>query len=346
MSQGPEQVILDEPEMLKGFLGRKYLPPPEKVSHFKNRRIDKLYKTKRAHVIVNPFSGHKKGIEVGDFVAKELSDTKIKVVSYKTDEPEHAISIIKDLTLDPNDIIISVGGDGTFCEVITGLMLRSDSAYKEIPVALVPAGSGNSQANDMEIMDYMNAIERIFAGRLRKMDIGKVSFTLDDKVKTRYSHNLVGWGLGVDSNLLAEKMRFLGPLRYDLGALMSIIRGRVRKARCYIDGHLIDSAFVLLLIQNTKTGGDRLTLAPMAQVDDGKMDLGVIYHIGRLKVLKMFNQLKSEGSHVWNPNVEFYRFSTLRIETDEPTPINIDGENIGFTPIDIEVLPAAITIFH
>ena len=34
-------------------------------------------------------------------------------------------------------------------------------------------------------------------------------------------------------------------------------------------------------------------VAPMAQVDDGKMDLGVIYHIGRLKVLKMFNQLKS-----------------------------------------------------
>ena len=216
MSQGPEQVILDEPEMLKGFLGRKYLPPPEKVSHFKNRRIDKLYKTKRAHVIVNPFSGHKKGIEVGDFVAKELSDTKIKVESYKTDEPEHAISIIKDLTLDPNDIIVSVGGDGTFCEVITGLMLRSDSAYKEIPLALVPAGSGNSQANDMEIMDYMNAIERIFAGRLRKMDIGKVSFTLDDKLETRYSHNLVGWGLGVDSNLLAEKMRFLGPLRYEV----------------------------------------------------------------------------------------------------------------------------------
>ena len=346
MPKGPEQVILDEPEMLKGFLGRKYLPPPEKVSHFKNRRIDKLYKTKRAHVIVNPFSGHKKGIEVGNFVAKELSDTKIKVELYKTDEPEHAISIIKDLTLDSNDIIVSVGGDGTFCEVITGLMFRSDSAYKEVPIALVPAGSGNSQANDMEIMDYMNALERIFSGRLRKMDIGKVSFTLDDKLETRYSHNLVGWGLGVDSNLLAEKMRFLGPLRYDIGAFMSIIRGRVRKARCYIDGYLIDSAFVLLLIQNTKTGGDRLTLAPMAQVDDGKMDLGVIYHIGRLKVLKMFNQLKSEGSHVWNPNVEFYRFSTLRIETDEPTPINIDGENIGFTPVDIEVLPAAITIFH
>ncbi len=346
MSQGPERVILEKPEIVKGFLGRKHLPPPEKVSHFKKRRLDELYETKRAHVIVNPFAGHKKGNEVGDFVSTELSDSRIKVELYKTEQAEHAISIIKDLTLDSNDIIVSVGGDGTLCEIITGLMFRSDSAYKEIPVALVPAGSGNSQANDMEITDYMDAIERILNGRLRKMDIGKVSFTTDDQRETRYSHNLVGWGLGVDSNLLAERMRFLGPLRYDIGALMSIIRGRVRKARCYIDGHLLDSAFVLLLIQNTKTGGDRLTLAPMAQVDDGKMDLGVIYHIGRLKVLKMFNQLKSEGSHVWNPNVEFYRFSNLKIETDDPTPINIDGENVGSTPIDIEVLPSALKIFH
>jgi YegS/Rv2252/BmrU family lipid kinase len=346
MSQGPERVILEEPEILRGFFGRKYLPPPEKVPHFRNRRVDVIYETQRAHVIVNPFSGRKKGNEVGDFVLKELSDAKIKVELYKTGGPEHAISIVNDLSLVSNDIIVSVGGDGTLCEIITGLMLRSDSACERIPVALIPAGSGNSQANDMEIMDYMNAVERIFNGRLRKMDIGKVTFMSDDKQEIRYSHNLVGWGLGVDSNLLAEKMRFLGPLRYDIGAFMSIIRGRVRKARCYIDGHLLDSAFVLLLIQNTKTGGDRLTLAPMAQVDDGKMDLGVIYHIGRLKVLKMFNQLKSEGSHVWNPNVEFYRFTKLRIETDGPTPINIDGENLGFTPIDIEVLPSVISMFH
>ncbi len=346
MSKGPEKVILEEPEIIRGFFGRKYLPPPEKVAHFKNRRTDTIYETQRAHVIVNPFSGRKKGNEVGDFVSKELTDARIEVELYKTDAPEHAISIVHDLSLAPNDIIVSVGGDGTLCETITGLMLRPDSAYESIPIALIPAGSGNSQANDMEIIDYMNAVERILNGRLRKIDIGKVTFMSDDKQDIRYSHNLVGWGLGVDSNLLAEKMRFLGPLRYDVGALMSILRGSVRKARCYIDGHLLDSAFVLLLIQNTKTGGDRLTLAPMAQVDDGKMDLGVIYHIGRLKVLKMFNQLKSEGSHVWNPNVEFYRFSELKIETDDPTPINIDGENVGFTPIDIEVLPSVVSIFH
>ena len=347
MAEGPEQFIFEEPEPLSGFFGRKYLPPPEKFSHFKNRRLDELYEAKRAHLIVNPFSGKKKGDEVAKFVSDELSDSKIAIEKYRTEAPEAAIKIVQNLHLEVGDIIVSVGGDGTFCEVITGLMSRSDSANNSFPLALIPAGTGNSQANDMEILDYMEAVGLILNGRLRKMDLGKVTFSEDEKTRAvRYSHNLVGWGLGVDSNILAEKMRFLGPLRYDFGALMSIIRGKVRSARCTIDGHQIDSNFVILLIQNTKTGGDRLTLAPMAQVDDGKMDLGVIYHLGRLKVLKMFNQLKAAGSHVWNPNVEFYRFSNLKIETDDPTPINIDGENVGFTPVEIDVLPSAIKIFH
>ena len=178
------------------------------------------------------------------------------------------------------------------------------------------------------------------------MDVGEVTFMDDGEKKVRYSHNLVGWGLGVDANILAEKLRFLGPIRYDLGSLMSIIRGRVRKAKCYIDGNLIDSSFILLLIQNTKTGGDRLTLAPMAHVDDGKMDLGVIYHISRFKVLKLFNQLKAAGSHVQNPNVEYYRFKNLVIETEEPTFINVDGENLGTTPLEVEVMASALKVFH
>jgi len=344
--KGPERVVLEKPEPLKSFFGRSYLPPPEKVSHFSNTKLGAIYRVSKAHLIVNPYAGHKKGKIVSDFVSKELSDSGIEVSSYFTENFGHAINIVKGLTLEKNDCILSIGGDGTLSEVITGLMFRDDEAHKDIPIALIPAGSGNSQANDMEINDYMLAVQKILDGKLRKMDIGKVTFQIDNKEEVRYSHNLVGWGLGVDSNILAEKMRFLGPLRYDVGALMSIIRGRVREAKCYIDGHLIDSAFVLLLIQNTKTGGDRLTLAPMAQVDDGKMDLGVIYHIGRLKVLKLFNQLKAKGSHVWNDNVEFYRFSNLRIETDSPTAINIDGENVGTTPIEIDVLPSCLQIFH
>jgi len=345
MGEGPEKVIFDEPELQSGFFGRKYFSPPKKAPHFSNLQFKEQYDVRKAHVIINPYSGKKKGTTVGNFVRDELINSKIDVELYVTERPEHAIEIARDIDLNDGDTIVTVGGDGTFCEVISGFMSRTKEV-SNIPLGLVPAGTGNSQANDMEISDYMDAVERITKGRIRLMDVAETRFLDDDKEVIRYSHNLVGWGLGVDSNILAEKMRFLGPLRYDIGVLLSIIRGKVRKAKCFIDGHLIESDFVLLLIQNTCTGGDRLRLAPKAQIDDGKMDLGIIYHIGRFKILKLFNQLKAQGSHVWNPNVEFYRFKTLRIETEEPTSINIDGENLGTTPLDIKVLPSAIKVFN
>jgi YegS/Rv2252/BmrU family lipid kinase len=342
---GPEKIAFDEPISERGFLGRSRILPPKKKPHFSNSQIKENYNTVRVHLIINPSSGRKKGLEVAREVEANLIESKIKIKTYITKEPNHAIQIVKDLDLVEGDVIASIGGDGTFCEVISGFMIRNDNAHEKFPLALIPAGTGNSQAHDMGIEDYQVAVGKIMNGNLKKMDIGKTKFILEGKEEIRYSHNLVGWGLGVDSNILAEKLRFLGPLRYDIGVLLSIIRGKVRKARCYIDGHLIDSSFILLLIQNTCTGGDRLSLAPYAQVDDGKMDIGIIYRISRSKVLALFNQLKAGGSHVWNPNVEFYRFSTLKIETDEPTAINIDGENIGTTPLEIEVLPSVLKIF-
>ena len=340
-----ERVDLVPPEKVKGFFG-SYFPPPKPAPHFINQKLEELYSVKRMHIIVNPFAGKKKGREISSLIAADLKESKIESIIYFTESRGHAEEIVSMIDFHESDALMSVGGDGTLSEIITGLLKREDSFSEIIPISIVPSGSGNSQANDMEISDYLDAIQRVVNGRLRKMDIGRVTFIDEGEKQVRFSHNLVGWGLGVDANILAERMRFLGPIRYDLGSLMSIIRGKVRKAKCYIDGNLIDSSFILLLIQNTKTGGDRLTLAPMAHVDDGKMDLGVIYHISRFKVLKLFNQLKASGSHVWNPNVEYYRFKNLVIETEEPTAINVDGENLGTTPLEIKVIPSALKVFH
>ena len=340
-----ERVDLVPPDKLKGLLG-SYYPPPVPVPHFINQKIEEIYSVNRVHIVVNPFAGKKKGKDLARLIEGELRQSRIKSVVHFTEHVNHAEELVSELELIEGDAIMSVGGDGTISEIITGLLKRNDSSSTSIPLSIVPAGSGNSQANDMKITDYLDALQRLISGKLRKMDVGKVTYFSDGRKSVRYTHNLVGWGLGVDANILAERMRFLGPMRYDIGSLLSIVRGKVRSAKCYVDGNLIDSSFILLLIQNTKTGGDRLTLAPMAHVDDGKMDLGVIYHISRFQVLKLFNQLKASGSHVWNPNVEYYRFKNLIIETEEPTAINVDGENLGTTPLEINVLPSALKVFH
>ena len=76
------------------------------------------------------------------------------------------------------------------------------------------------------------------------------------------------------------------------------------------------------------------------------MDIGILKKMTRRDILKAFGLLKKEGRHVFHPRVDYHQFKQLRIETPEPTAINIDGENIGSTPLSMEVLPSEVQVFH
>ena len=152
------------------------------------------------------------------------------------------------------------------------------------------------------------------------------------------------WGLGVDSTIKAEKMRWMGPMRYDVGILMAIMANNRRHAILTIDCTRMEDDYTLFLIQNSQTGGSMLPLAPSASLDDGFMDIGILKKMTRRDILKAFGMLKSEGRHVFHPRVDYHRFTTLAIETPSPAAINVDGENIGSTPLSMEVLPSALQI--
>ena len=240
-----------------------------------------------------------------------------------------------------------VGGDGSLSEVITGLM----QVKSQCRVGLIPAGTGNSMANDLKIKDTDEAISRIIAGNYQLLDLAKVDMVAglpgnENGELTRYSANLVTWGLGVDSTIKAEGMRWMGPMRYDVGILMAIMANNRRHATLTLDGHPIEDDFTLFLIQNSQTGGSLLPLAPGASLDDGMMDIGILKKMKRGQILKAFGQLKKEGRHVFHPMVDYYRFKTLEISTPKPTAINVDGENIGSTPLKMEVLPSALKIIR
>lgn len=136
----------------------------------------------------------------------------------------------------------------------------------------------------------------------------------------------------------------MGPVRYDVGILLAIMANRRRTATLSLDGRHITDDFTLFLVQNSQTGGSKLPLAPGASMDDGQMDIGILKKMSRRDVLKAFGMLKAEGRHVFHPRVDYHRFSTLSIETEHPTAINIDGENIGSTPLSMQVLKHAVNI--
>ena len=153
--------------------------------------------TNRIHLLVNPFAGKKKGREVAKKVIEAANKAGVEITCSYSSYSGHLITMASALVVDENDLIAVVGGDGSFSEVLTGRMLLGKSEKETF--AIVPAGTGNSQAHDLGIGSVQEAIETMLTGKKQALDLARVELTEGLPGATgdpcvRYSHNL---GLGV-----------------------------------------------------------------------------------------------------------------------------------------------------
>jgi len=286
-------------------------------------------------VILNPFSGNGMGRKSWETVRPIFEEAGIECDLRETKHARHATEIARQADLKQYDNVVAIGGDGTFHEVIQGLKSRDDE--ESIPLGLIPGGTGNSIVRSMEIFDPKVAAQHILRGKVKYVDLMKCDTESDGE--TYYAMNLVGYGLGVESNVTAEKLRRLGKARYDVAILWNIIKSKNHNVTLTLDGkEMPPQDLSMVLVQNNQHAGSELRTAPYAQMDDGVLDLLSFEHKSRWKILKAFDALKKGARHVHKDFVQYHRFRKLKIETPSPERINIDGENCGSTPITIEVM--------
>ena len=224
-------------------------------------------------------------------------------------------------------------------EAINGMMDRSDN--KSLPIGLVTAGTGNALMRDIDALDPMIALEKIVNGKKRKIDI----FECKASNEKFYAFNIVGWGIPSDVNILAEKTRWLGGQRYNIASIIEVIRKKQRMATLQFNNQEIQDDFGFIMACNTIHTGKGMKIAPEAKIDDGIIDLLVVRNISRAKLLRLFTKI-FDGSHVDSEDVEYYRTKGLKIVTRDKSMLNVDGDNKGFSPVEIKLLPNAIEIFN
>lgn len=289
-------------------------------------------------VIVNPASGHRRGLEVLEQVRPIFTAADAELDVWRCDGPRHAMQLAGSLKLNDYDGCCVIGGDGTVHEVVNGLLSRGEEI--PFPIGLIPAGSGNTLHLHQHGRDPVEAARIIVAGKTSPLDVARVVMGGD----VVYCINIVGWSAVADINCLAEKLRFLGPIRYAVAALRFIVNPRRRFARLTLDGQSYDDEFVFVIGCNTKFTGNGMKLAPQAEINDGKIDVVVVRKASRLELLKLFRRV-FDGSHVSMPCVEIHQVHSYAIELDDQEPLNLDGEATGRAPFSVEVLPTALRIF-
>src|SRR6185295_12598398 len=97
-----------------------------------------------------------------------------------------------------------------------------------------------------------------------------------------------------------------------------------------------DGRYMLCAVSNTGRYGGGVLIAPEASADDGLLDVCLIAHASRIRLLRIL-PAAYKGAHVHAHEVEMLRAERVEIVTDEPLPIVADGELAGTTPATVSV---------
>jgi YegS/Rv2252/BmrU family lipid kinase len=246
------------------------------------------------------------------------------------------------------DLLICVGGDGTFNEVINGLMDHDDGARSGLTLGFVPNGTGCDFVRTVAIpTDYARAIDLIATGRIRSIDVGRILFREHDgRDGRRFFHNITSLGLGgeVDQRVNRTTKAFGPFFSFMWATLVSLVRFGKKKIRLKLDD-ASEQQFTIwnVVVANGQFHGGGMWVAPEARVDDGLLDVTVIGDLSLpmvfLNLSKLYN---GKINHI--DKVVTYRAKRIEAWSDQRVLLDVDGEQPGILPVVIDVMPRAIEI--
>ena len=295
-------------------------------------------KRKKFCILVNPVAGGGKTKKIFTKIQPLFDTSSVQSVEHFSDQPGFITDFIISRDLSEFDGLCVVGGDGTIHEAVVGLM-QSGKA-KNIPLGIVPGGTGNAFIEDLGCRDPIKAASQIINGKVSPIDI----FRIVHNEATSYAFNIIGWGMASDVNIQAEQLRWLGGIRYSISAVINIMAFfKKRRLELNLADNLIDSNCLFFVALNNIHTGKGMKMAPHAKLNDGLIDTILVRDVSKLRAVKIFTQLFS-GKHIFDSSVEYQQVKTFSIHTKGDL-LNIDGENTGHTPINVSLVPNALKIF-
>lgn len=240
--------------------------------------------------------------------------------------------------------ILAFGGDGTF-----QMLLNAIGRLPGITLGIIPGGGGDDLAVALGLpRDPLKAAALLREGEARFVDVACVRTA--DGIERLYAG---GGGVGLDaeaSYLASTTFRnWKGRIRYLAAALRAYrdfppLGVRVTMFSKDWDGpRVLEKEVLVCGALNTPSYGAGLRVAPAARVDDGKLELFVLPKLNVLEIFKLLPSLSISGEFRSN-RAERFSIERIRIETARPSRFHGDGEILGMTPVEVEVLPGAIQV--
>jgi YegS/Rv2252/BmrU family lipid kinase len=253
-----------------------------------------------------------------------------------TTRPGHAADLAREGVRDGVDVIAVYGGDGTTTQAVTGML------GSEVPVALIPGGTGNVLAGNLRLpRDPAKAALLVARGTPRAVDLGRMERVDGTRLFA------VACGAGFDAELMGGTTTD-AKRRWKMGAYVAraaeaIVDVKNIATRVMVDGKVLDYPAASVLVANCpEFMPPFLKFHSGVSLDDGVFDVVILSADGFLDSVGAFLQLLSGGPD--RGQLHYARGSEITVVMEPTRPVQADGDRAGDTPFTARVLPAALRV--
>lgn len=286
-------------------------------------------------VLVNPAAGGGRATQLARRAVARLRERGLDVDELAGSDACHAGVLARD-AVGNADVLAVVGGDGMVSIALQAL------AGTDVPLGIVPAGSGNDHARAYGIPRHSpeKAADVIADGHRMTVDVGRI---VAADGETCYFGTVMAAGFDSLVNDRANRMRRpRGRMRYNVAAIAELATFRPLPFRVELDDERFNEKLLLAAVGNAPSYGGGMRICPEADTADGLLDVTVVRAMPRLRVLRFFPSVYS-GAHIKHHEVEMYRAASVRLDAPGIRAY-ADGELVGPLPVEVSVVPRALRI--
>lgn len=271
----------------------------------------------RVALVVNAAS--RRGRDLSEASRRLLVERGVRdLESYAVASGEELPSTLDRVAATEPDLLIVGGGDGTIgCAA-------ARVAGTGVVLGVLPLGTANDFARTLEMpTDPAAAVQQILDGHVVDVDLGRANDLPFLNVAS------FGLSVGVTERLTPGLKRRLGPLAYPVATLRAYRHHRPFAAHLeFPEGDHAPMELDDLLqvaVGNGRHYGGGNTVSPNASLDDDLLDVYAIER-GRLRDHVSIARLLKDGTFIEHERVHHVTTKAVRISTDQPMPVNLDGE--------------------
>ena len=305
--------------------------------------------TKQVHVILNPTAGGGRAAKLSPrllsgIVERFGDDYSLDVTGRAGDATASARRAIEAGAT----LVIAVGGDGTIHETVNGFFKNREFLNPSCELGIIDCGSGSGLAQSLGLPSSIEQQLDLIAHQDNcTIDLGRVVVRSNDGSRAECifaSECQVGIGGAVVAEVGSMHKLLGGTLAYGLGSIKQAFRYRGQQMTVDLgNNEKVTRGLLGLSIGNGNCIAGGMKLTPAAQLNDGLFDVLLMHDMS--VPTRLWNFVKIyRGTHIDTPHVSIFRSGRIAIESENPVPVSADGELLGMTPCEFQLLPGVLKV--